>query len=194
MSKRLSNHHNMKNLQNKNNILKINVAIAATIISFACTHAYASDISNKNLLELINKERTSRGLSKLVENQELDQAAYLKAKDMINRNYFEHYAYGLTPWDFIKISGYDYLYAGENLAMDFRTSEGMVKAWMNSPSHRDNILNPDYQDIGLGVVKGEYSESNNTESTIMVSNMFGRKKPTIMKIYEYFSKNIFGNF
>ncbi len=165
-----------------------------TMVVFVLTYsaAFASDITPDNLINLINKERSARGIPSLKLNENLDNAASLKAKDMINRNYFEHYAFNLTPWDFIENSGYDYLYAGENLAMDFNTSEGVVKAWMNSPAHRDNILNPDFTETGIGVVKGEYNENGIYHDTIMVSNMFGRKKPAIIKVFNYLAKNLFG--
>lgn len=157
------------------------------------SHVYASAITPDNILNLLNQERTSRGIPKLVDNEELDNAASQKSKDMVNRDYFEHFAFGLTPWDFVKNSGYEYLYAGENLAMDFNTSEGMVNAWMNSPAHRDNILNPDFRDIGVGVVKGEFIENGSGRNTIMVTNMFGRKKPVILKVFDFITNNMFGN-
>lgn len=161
---------------------------------FSTQYVFASDINQENVINLINKERTSRGIPSLKVDGDLNQAAGLKSKDMINRSYFDHYAFGLSPWDFITISGYNYLYAGENLAMDFNTSEGVVKAWMNSPTHRDNILNPDFTETGIGIVKGDFTEDSNVRSTTMVSNMFGRKRPTISKIFDYIAKNVFGSF
>lgn len=154
-------------------------------------HAFASTIDLENVENSINQERSARGLTKLKIDPNLNNAANAKSKDMINRNYFEHYAFGLTPWDFIKQSGYNYLYAGENLAMDFSTSEGMMSAWMNSSLHRENVLNPDYTDMGIGIVKGEYTENGVTHSTTMVTNMFGRKKPFIIKAFDYLTQNIF---
>lgn len=184
----------MKYQMKKLNKIKTSIMIAAFLFSFNLFigFAHASEITSGNVLKLINNERASRGIPKLQENPDLDHAAVLKTKDMLNRNYFEHYAYGLAPWDFIHISGYDYLYAGENLAMDFHTSEGMVNAWMNSAAHRDNILNPDFTETGLGVVKGEFEENGSYKSTVMVTNMFGRKKPAILKAFDFVTKNILG--
>lgn len=174
---------------------KIIISVLVVVLNLtSMASVFASEINYQNVSELINKERSTRGLTKLVLDPELDKAAKLKSKDMLNKNYFDHYAYGLSPWDFINLSGYDYMYAGENLAMDFNTSEGMVKAWMNSSTHRDNILNPDYKDMGIGIVKGEYTEKGVTRSTIIVTNMFGRKKPPIVKIFDYISKNFFNIF
>ena len=156
--------------------------------------AFASEISEDNVFRLINKEREYRGIPSLRENDELNQAAMKKSADMITRNYFEHYAFGLNPWDFIVDAGYDYLYAGENLAMDFDTSEGMVRSWMQSTTHRINILNPDFNETGIGVVKGEFTENDNIHTTYMVTNMFAREKPAILKLVDRvvdFVKNIF---
>ena len=146
--------------------------------------AFASDISPQNIFLLVNKERTTRGLVPLRENTNLTNAATAKSTDMINRNYFDHYAFGLTPWDFVLSYDYNYLTAGENLAMDFETSEGVVKAWMESSSHRANILNPDFQDLGVGVVKGAYINNEGTHETKMVTQMFGRHKSVIVQAFD----------
>lgn len=177
----------IKNNNNKKNYLW--TLCQFIFILLLSGHAFASDITQENIERLINKERASRELPELTINQDLNNAASLKSRDMINRDYFEHFAHNLTPWIFIKNSGYDYLYAGENLAMDFKTSEGMVKAWMNSPAHRDNILNPDFDEIGIGVIKGEFTDKSGERETTMVSNMFGRKKPTIIKIFDNIANN-----
>jgi len=153
------------------------VAVALlTVFILSSVKVEASEINGSNVLRIINTEREGNHLKPLLIDPDLERAATLKSRDMINRNYFEHYAFGLTPWDFIKNSGYDFSLAGENLAMDFATSEGMVNAWMNSPAHRANILNPDFQDIGIGIVKGAYKENGVSNETTMVANLFGSKK------------------
>lgn len=114
----------------------------------------------------------------------LTDAALNKSRHMILNNYFEHYAYGLTPWSFIINSGYDYAIAGENLAMGFSSAEGVVDAWMDSPSHRANLLNPDYQDIGVGVVKGEFTENGETKNITMTTEMLAKPKPIITRIFD----------
>jgi len=185
----------IKNLKliNISGIIGLVVFTFAYIITFAGT-AYASEINFDNVGNLINQERSKRDLPKLKINQELNNAAALKSKDMINRNYFEHYAYGLSPWDFVKMAGYNYLYAGENLAMDFNTAEGMVGAWINSDAHRNNILNPDYIEMGVGIVKGEFTENSTNHETIMITNMFGREKPAIIKAFDYLAQSILNLF
>lgn len=90
---------------------------------------------------------------------------------------------GRDPWSFIVESGYTYLFAGENLARDFGDSKGVVEAWMNSSSHKDNLLNSRYQDVGFAVVNGKY---NGYETTLVVQ-MFGTKPsgiPTVEEITE----------
>lgn len=176
-------HNSQLTASAKTKITKISVSFAIIITLFTNTlTAVASPITEENVLKAVNDQRIANKLTPLKIDSDLDRAATLKSKDMINRNYFDHYAFGLTPWVFIRNAGYDYTEAGENLAMDFVTAEGMTTAWMNSPKHRDNILNPNYEDIGIGIVKGEYIENNSQHSTYMVTNMFGAKKYDTTKI------------
>lgn len=178
--------------KNKSERAKIilTILVAAFVFAGFPKNAFASDITAENLTYLVNKERIYYGLAPLKVDPDLSSAAKNKSKDMLNRNYFEHYAFGLTPWNFIKSSGYNYLYAGENLAMDFQTSEGMVSAWMNSPLHRKNILSEDYEDVGFGVVKGVYYENGSAKETTIVTNMLGRKKPFIVEVFNRILNNI----
>lgn len=166
-------------------IVKIaEIALFVSLFACATSLAKAAPVTSKNIETIVNAERTQRGIAPLKVNESLNSAAYNKSTDMISKNYFEHYALGLTPWDFIKNQNYDYLYAGENLAMDFNTSESTVNAWMNSPAHRKNILNPDFTDMGVGVVKGEFSDSAGVRETQMVTNMFATPKPAIIRIFD----------
>lgn len=112
-----------------------------------------SNINISSLLDNTNEERQKMGLSNLVLNEELNQAALAKAQDMFNDQYWAHVAPdGKQAWDFIKEAKYAYKYAGENLARDFNNSDEVVKAWMNSPSHYENIANKDFTQMGLAVV------------------------------------------
>ena len=82
---------------------------------------------------------------------------------MLAKGYWAHFAPdGTSPWSFFLSFGYKYRYAGENLARDFQDAPSAVNAWMNSPSHRENILNPNYRDIGIGVVEGNLAGVNTT--------------------------------
>jgi len=82
---------------------------------------------------------------------------------MLAKGYWAHFAPdGTSPWSFFLSFGYKYKYAGENLARDFPDASSAVTAWMNSPSHRENILNPNYEDIGIGVVEGSLAGADTT--------------------------------
>lgn len=124
---------------------------------------YASSISREEVARLTNQKRVAAGLSELKFNETLSSAAYTKGIDMINKDYWAHVAPdGTQPWSFFNRFGYKYRYAGENLARDFSTASSAVDAWMNSPSHRDNILNSKYKEIGIGIVEGDLSGSDTT--------------------------------
>lgn len=137
---------------------------------------FASSITPSEVIELTNQQRTRSGLDELVLNQELTQAALAKAQDMLSDQYWAHTAPdGVEPWYFMRQAGYDYQVAGENLARDFVNTEGMTAAWMASPTHRANIMNTKYQEIGIAVIDGKLE---GYETTVVVQ-MFGRKKSGI---------------
>ena len=109
----------------------------------------------EEVLNLINIERKKEGLSELKASSELQKAAKLKAEDLVNNNYFSHTSPILgTPFEMLKNEGITYKYAGENLAGN-ETGIKAVKAWMNSPAHKDNILDEDYEYTGICVVDSE---------------------------------------
>lgn len=134
------------------------------------------DISSEELLSLTNQKRAEAGLPPLEFNNTLSNAAILKAKDMFAKNYWAHNAPdGTTPWEFIKDAKYQYVYAGENLAKGFTVSEDVVDAWMRSTTHRENVLSPNYKDVGFAVAKGDL----NGEETVLVVEMFGNSQGQI---------------
>ncbi len=139
---------------------------------------YASNTSISELFSLTNKVRETAGLSDLKLNAELMTAAQNKAEDMFKDNYWAHVSpKGTQPWDFILAQHYDYSYAGENLAKNFNSSKEVVDAWYNSPSHRENLLNPKYEEIGFAVVNGVL---DGYETTLVVQ-MFGKPRvPTTL--------------
>lgn len=137
---------------------------------FGINQAYASTINQANIISLTNQERRLAGLGDLKNNPQLASAALAKANDMFAKQYWDHFGpNGETPWQFIRAAGYNYVYAGENLGKGFRTAEGLVEAWMASPTHRENILSANYRDIGIAVVEGELLG----KQTILVVQMFG---------------------
>jgi len=131
---------------------------------------FASNISPDRIVELTNQKRAEQGLSPLVINGQLNEAAQRKGGDMFAFNYWSHVSpSGRDPWSFFQEAGYRYLYAGENLARDFMDSQAVIEAWMNSSSHKDNLLNRNYQEIGVAVVNGTL---NGVETTLVVQ-LFG---------------------
>ena len=138
----------------------------------------SSNIDQKKIIELTNQERVKSGLNPVSENSTLDQAAYAKARNMFEENYWAHFApSGKTPWDFILGSGYKFSYAGENLAKNFSTSDEVITAWMNSTSHRENLLSSKYKEIGIAVVDGVLDG----QQTTLVVQMFGTTSSLIAK-------------
>lgn len=134
--------------------------------------AYATSMSQQALLNATNSQRASYGQGNLALNSALNQAAQSKANDMAARDYWSHDTpEGNPPWVFIDASGYVYQKAGENLAYGYATSEDAVIGWMNSPSHKDNVLG-DYIDVGFGFANNSNYQGTGPE-TIVVA-MYGK--------------------
>lgn len=132
---------------------------------------YASSITIDETLAQTNARRAEVGLPALRLNTDLSSAALAKGQDMFDHQYWSHRSpAGLEPWDFMKSAGYSFSVAGENLARDFSTTSDMVQSWMDSPTHRANILHPRYTEIGLAVIDGKLA---GFETTLVVQ-MFGR--------------------
>lgn len=128
-----------------------------------------SKINIQEVIETTNKVRAQNGKPILQPNEALINAANQKAQDMVKNGYWAHISpAGKTPWDFIKENGYFYSVAGENLARDFYDVPSMISAWMASPSHRANILNSDFSEIGVGMAQGNMGG----RETIFVVQMF----------------------
>ncbi len=126
------------------------------------------------LIDDANASRTTYNLPELKYNETLAHAAELKVNDMASKSYFAHNSpEGVTPWHWFREAGYDFIYAGENLAVNFFDSEPVHEAWMNSPGHRANILNGNFTEIGVATKEGVYEGRN----TIYVVQMFGKPLP-----------------
>jgi len=116
---------------------------------------YSSQITVQKVFNMTNQERKDDNLPTYHFNSTLSQSAQKKADDMFKNNYWAHTSpSGKVPWEFFKEAGYQYSVAGENLAKDFYDTDSLMKAWMNSPTHRANIVNDKYQEIGIAVVNG----------------------------------------
>ena len=109
------------------------------------------------LVSLTNADRADKGVGELAVDPLLVKAAQEKADDMAAKGYFAHVTPdGYQPWHFLELVGYRYVAAGENLAVNFDDSEDVEKAWMNSPTHRENLLRADYTHVGIAVARGTY--------------------------------------
>lgn len=136
--------------------------------------SFFADISKMVLIDSLNDERSDLKLGTLKENSLLNQAAFLKASDMMRKGYFSHTSpQGITPWYWFKKVGYNYKSAGENLGIGFVDSKELHQAWNDSPSHKANLLNANYKDVGISFVEGSF---NGSPTTIVVQ-MFGTLKP-----------------
>lgn len=156
------------------------------ILSFAIAHIQAlvwidsdwmvSTILPAVIVNLTNEERSDDSLEVLTRSDVLDAAAKLKAEDMAKNEYFAHYSpTGVSPWYWFDQVSYNFVHAGENLAVHFADSGDVVDAWMESPTHRANIMNGNFTEIGVGTAKGRYKGS----STVFVVQLFGTPNVTM---------------
>lgn len=123
------------------------------------------------LVDITNADRLEQNIEPLRVSPVLALAAQKKANDMVEKGYFAHTSpEGKSPWYWFRDSGYRFLYAGENLAVNFVDSEDVVRAWMNSTGHRANILNDRFTEIGIAIALGSYAG----HESIYVVQLFGQ--------------------
>jgi len=135
-----------------------------------------SAVISRTVIDLTNTNRGKGALAVLTPNPILERAAQEKADDMAEKGYFAHTSpEGKTPWHWFKSAGYAYMYAGENLAVNFTDSNEVDRAWMNSPGHRANILNGKFTEIGVATAEGVYQG----RQTTFVVQMFGKPVPAV---------------
>lgn len=119
--------------------------------------AQSPNTFEQQVADLVNAERRKQGLPALTHRADLKNVAEKKAMDMINSNYFSHNSpnYG-SPFQMLKTFGISYRTAGENIAKGQRTPQEVMNAWMNSSGHRANILNQNFDSIGVGFYQGAW--------------------------------------
>lgn len=171
--------------------------IAALAVAVTATPALAADCPGANsepgelgtteatrvTLCLVNAERTQRGLGKLRANRKLAKAARRYAHSMVDRGFFAHVSpNGSTPLARIKATGYlrgaSGWSIGENLAWgtgDLATPVSIVRSWMESPGHRENILNKGFREFGMGVALGAPDDSYDGDIGATYVNAFGSR-------------------
>ncbi len=177
-----SNNHRAKILHHSSLFILILLFIGLGLILPPLKNSHKSvlgisySIPINQLLVATNQDRTAHGLAPLVLNQKLTNAAVANAAYMFKEDYWAHFAPdGTSPWYFINQAGYNYLYAGQNLARGFVDVPSLETAWMNSPEHRANILSPNYKDIGYAVEEGNLTG----EDTVLVVEMFGSQVSSV---------------
>jgi uncharacterized protein YkwD len=130
--------------------------------------AFATSMSRNGLLDETNRQRERFNAAPLRLNSNLSEAAQAKAEDMASRNYWSHTTPdGKQPWVFIEKYDYQYSKAGENLAYGFLNPRETVAGWMNSPSHRDNLLDYDFRDVGFGYVNIDNYQNNGNQTVVV---------------------------
>jgi len=135
------------------------VTVSVTFISYtlALPAQAQTALTQHSIVALANADRTANGKGLLVEDPVLKKAAQAKAEDMAKKGYFAHVdPSGNRPWMWFKKFGYYYWSAGENLAVSFDDPAALESAWMNSPTHRANILTGAYKRVGIGIAQGTY--------------------------------------
>lgn len=158
-----------------------------------------AEVYPKIIVEYTNKDRATAGLSPLSVNTILEEAAELKVEDMVNNSYFAHTSpAGINPWHWFKQAGYSFVYAGENLAVNFTDSVAVENAWIASPSHRANIMNPNFTEIGVATAKGYYQGAPTTFVVQLfgspaVTNVVSTPAPQSPKITSVNSANLVDN-
>lgn len=139
--------------------------------------SFLADISSSALVDLANGDRAHSAVAPLKGDSLLTRAAQLKAEDMAARGYFAHTSPdGVTPWHWFDLAGYNFSYAGENLAINYSDTIDVERAWMNSAEHRDNIVNADFHEVGVGVAEGMYEG----KKAVFVAELFGTKADPVV--------------
>mgnify|MGYP001415305111 CR=1 FL=1 len=147
---------------------------------------FLANLIGQTIADLTNSNRLNYNIPPLKINPLLSQAAQLKAEDMAQKGYFNHVSPdNITPWYWLDRVGYKYISAGENLAINFTDSEEVVKAWLDSETHRQNILNQNFTEIGIGIAKGTYQD----KPAIFIVQMFGTPEVSYVSQNSFPSSN-----
>ncbi len=151
-------------------VLVISIFFAASLQKVLLATPQMAAVVSSVLVELLNSDRRAVNLNELTVNPKLVEAAQLKANDMAAKGYFSHTTpEGHNSWYWFKKVGYDFEYAGENLAVDFSESADVERAWMQSPTHRANILQQHFTEVGIATAVGTYQG----RTTVFAVQMFG---------------------
>lgn len=133
--------------------------------------AYANSMTIGSLLADTNASRSANGIAPLSLNNKLGAAAQANADDMAARDYWSHYTPdGNPPWIWVTNQGYSYQKLGQNLAAGFNDEQSTIDGWMASPPHRENLLNPEYKEVGFGYANvPDYTAAGGGPMTVVVA-------------------------
>lgn len=161
----------LKNGYKKQIRLNFRLSLLSALIGiFLLPHlAYLSAITPEEIIALTNQTRETAGLKALTANQLLTQAAIAKGRAILKSQTFKHNIDNKKFSSWIRDVGYNYSYVGENLAIDFLTSQTVVEAWENSLRHKKNLLSPYYREIGVAATQGKFQD----QDTTVVVQIFG---------------------
>jgi hypothetical protein len=172
--------HNMRKIVAVVIVLEIFSFLIPTLTRINMTGGMAA-VLPAVLADLTNQERSSQNLKTLTVSPALNQVAEMKATDMATKGYFAHTSpEGKTPWYWLEKVGYQYQYAGENLAINFSDSKDVADAWMASPAHKANIVKGNYTEIGTGIANGVYEGRD----TVFVAQVYANPLPKISQPIE----------
>lgn len=161
-------------------MVTFSILLSVLIVNADVFSAQTFEKTNHDTLNLVNLKRVKYDSPQLKWSDELAQAAQDKAEDMVAHKYFEHFSpEGKTPWSFIESNDYNYVSAGENLAIDFATLYDAEQALEASPTHLLNIVNPKYREFGSYMTEGNIL---GYESNIYVQ-MFGSRNKVVDRIF-----------
>jgi uncharacterized protein YkwD len=139
------------------------------LLLFVALPAFAADITPDSVLAGMNEQRAQLGIRPLRADHRLAAAAADRMRDMEEQGYWAHEAPdGRSPFLWLKVRHYDFRTAGENLACGFETAEILVRGWMESPGHRENILSADYEDCGIAIIEGATTRRATGKSVVVL--------------------------
>lgn len=138
--------------------------------------SHATGYSSNEVISLVNEYREKKNLESLNPNEKLTQAAIARAQDMLKKDYWSHSGpSGESAWQFIEEEGYRYSMAGENLAKGYSNASKMNEDLINSVTHKENIVDPKFEDIGVAVIEGELQGKKVT----LVVQLFANEEETV---------------
>ena len=153
-------------------MVRLGALALAALFAFV---ADASEITRDSVIAEMNRCRIERGLPLLQADPRLEKAAEDRMRDMEEMEYWAHVSPdGRSPFNWLKLRGYFFQYAGENLAAGFETTELLVSSWMESKGHRENILSNDYQHCGIAIIEGATTGRGTGRSVVV---LFARPNP-----------------